>query len=88
MPPFIPPTLQDDVIHGRGANDAKGKKPCLLLCRRAVRLCRHGPLIGQIASMMFALNKLAETRPELAAQVGLLLTSGEETDHIGMIVSL
>ncbi|KAH7726199.1 Peptidase dimerization domain containing protein [Aphelenchoides avenae] len=40
---------------------------------------------GQIASMIFALNKFAENRPALADQVGLLLTSGEETDHIGMI---
>ncbi|KAH7691347.1 peptidase dimerization domain-containing protein [Aphelenchoides avenae] len=39
---------------------------------------------GQIASMIFALQRLIKEHPEYENDVGLLLVVGEETDHIGM----
>jgi acetylornithine deacetylase len=40
---------------------------------------------GQIASMSFALKRIAQEHPDLANQIGLLLVVGEETDHVGML---
>ncbi|KAI6203328.1 hypothetical protein M3Y94_00543400 [Aphelenchoides besseyi] len=62
VPEYIPPTVEDGRINGRGSNDAK----------------------GQIAAMIFALQKLAENHEDVVNDCGLLLVVGEETDHVGM----
>ncbi|CAD5232121.1 unnamed protein product [Bursaphelenchus xylophilus] len=42
---------------------------------------------GQIASLLFALRQLRDEDHDLSKKCGLLLTLGEETDHIGMSVA-
>ena len=42
--------------------------------------------IGQLASMIMAVNVLAEKNPIVLDHVALLLVVGEEVDHIGMSV--
>ncbi|CAI4228749.1 unnamed protein product [Auanema sp. JU1783] len=82
VPPYIPPTFDDENIYGRGSNDAKGQLVCMIMAANEF-IKRHPHLSDQIGLLFVVGEEVDHVGMEEANHLGInpeYLIVGEPTE--------